>query len=331
MANDEHNNRNKRGDAADGEVGRELLKLVGRFILDFGRLSGKAIWQTYRRISGGEGQRQPDDATKADEPNTFSKLFGIAQHQIRGKHDATVPETREPTQNTPPKRDRPPADNDSYLDRSAVQDEEAAALLEDLLRETEADMRQRQAENTADEATAIPATPEKPAQDTPSEETSISVEEQLRQRAEALQEAQRLNPDAAPPTPEVIEAEDKTLDDTDEPQPPAITYNTPEETARIKAKLRAKEALAEQERHARAAKAAAEEAEQQRLQETMEADKARIRAEQEARAARFEEAERQRKAREAELRRARLADDIPDDNDQRDDNTPNQQTTNSED
>ncbi len=339
MADDDRNKRNKQGDNSGGEVAGEMLKLVGRFIVDFGRLSGKAVWQAYRRISSG-GDKQSSNKTTSDEPNMFVKLYRIASHRVRGgeKDDSAAETTPAEATDIPVRRQRKtPTDEGGYLDRSAVEDEEAAALLEDLLRETETDLRQRgvaPTEDTAPMPEAVPTEPippvaEEPEPETETETPAISIEEQLRQRAEALKEQQRLNADGTPHT-EAIENEDEVDDE------PAITYNTPEELARIEAKLQAKEKLREQEQRERAAKAAAEESERERLRKEMEADKARIQAEQEARTARFAEAERERKAREKEreatARRARLGDNSPSDDEASDTDAPNiQQTTRNED
>lgn len=333
MADNERDKRNRRDDDAGGEIAGEMLKLVGRFLLDFGRLSGKALWRAYRAISRGEGRRA-DGAPTTDEPNMAVKLYRLATHRARGGQAETPPARPDDTAHeAPAERKRATANNDAgYLDRSAVQDEEAAALLEDLLRETDADLRRNTAPSTSappgDTPTTVEAAgpPPPPTPPTPqptegeqAEAALLSVEEQLRQRAEALKAQQHLHPDAP--------------DDADEA--PAITYNTPEEKARIEANLRQQEALREQERRTREAQAAAEDAEREQLRAAMQADLARLRAEQEARAARFTAAERERKRREQEreaaIRGGRLADNAPPTDTDTTDTPPTQQTTHNED
>ena len=108
------------------QFAKDLAKLIGKFMLDLGRLAVRGLWQAYRAI----GRRRVQDAQDGTRANAI-------MDDIRERFQRDTPAA---TTDTPTEQDAdiPVTGTESYVDMDAAEDHEAAAMLDDLLRETAA-------------------------------------------------------------------------------------------------------------------------------------------------------------------------------------------------
>ncbi|MEO0563940.1 MAG: hypothetical protein AAF125_17685 [Chloroflexota bacterium] len=301
--------------------GKDLARLVGKFMWDLTKLTGRGLVTAYRAI----GRRRMAEVRSGEAAGRAAQnVLDNARDLFQREKDDSANETA--AADAMPRKGV--GASEGYVDMDAAEDREAASMLEDLLQNTAAKLRgdaeaetvtDAEAESGLDEQETL-VTQEGPAIEIPVEGAvnepgtvpnvttgpldpkadAQRIEEMLRQREEQLLSGQRATPEAS-----------------DDEIP---TYKQdPRERAKIDAQLQAREEMLKAEKVARQDVSAAKDARQQDLAEKVAADRARIDAERRAKRERYAQAEAERKALEAAKREAarlaRLGDAPPTDND----------------
>jgi hypothetical protein len=145
------------------QFARDMAKLVGKFVLDLARLTGRGLWLAYRAIGRRRAQEVRSGEAAARRGNS---TLEAVQERVRGalqREEAPADTAGEITTQTDTDESAP-----SIIDPDVVEDAEAAALLEDLLQETAA-------KQTTDAASAM-ETESQSRDDTTSDSTADHVD-----------------------------------------------------------------------------------------------------------------------------------------------------------
>jgi len=177
---DDKPTREQQTEAEFTNYAKDIAKVVGKFMLDMGKLAGRGLWLAYRAI----GRRRMQEARSGEAAERKgNEAVEQVRERVRGMfgrgENADETETETHTAN----------DEATYIDPDAVEDAEAAAQLEALLKETaskssgeappeddEPAATEIPVEVTETEATTPPPAPTAPPQPSP-EEVAAQLEE----------------------------------------------------------------------------------------------------------------------------------------------------------
>ncbi|MEM6283818.1 MAG: hypothetical protein AAF787_16625, partial [Chloroflexota bacterium] len=239
MSNDDRNKKSQRSNTVEDQFkdfALEVGKLTARFVYDVSRLSVKGVFLAYRAIAARRSKeaRSGDLAVRnvdsvIDDIGWLKRLRNRGEGQSTGETTADTPAaTQQSVPVTPPSQR-------VYVDDDPDSDPEAASMLEDLLQQTANQMQQ--------------IAPTKQTDKLPTREMPAVVIDEPTENAEAEEMKY------APPTvPEDVVADIPAPVEapaTEEPEQKEITYNTPDEQARIAEQLAQRQKLLEQEQELR--------------------------------------------------------------------------------